>query len=316
MSETEQRERGLAAPSGRQVSIASGQLQAVIVEVGGGIRSFQAAGQAVLDGYGPDERCTSSRGQLLIPWPNRLQRGRYEWDGQQLQVPINEVSKNNALHGYTRWHNWTIASQAPDVAVASLRLHPQEGYPFTLDLSATYSLGPTGLTVVNTARNVGAAACPYAYGAHPYITVGTERVDRATLILPAAIYLTTDQMQIPIGREPVEGTPYDFRHGRPLGPVQLDHAFTDLTRDSDGMARVVLTSPETRRTVTVWLDESYPYVMIFSGDTLGTASRRRQSLAVEPMTCPPNAFATGEDVVRLEPGEAVTTCWGILVEDW
>jgi aldose 1-epimerase len=98
--------------------------------------------------------------------------------------------------------------------------------------------------------------------------------------------------------------------------VQIDDAFTDLTCDGDGLARVVLSSPTTRRSVTVWLDRAYRYVMIFTGDTLGTVSRRRQGLAVEPMTCPPNAFATGEDVLRLEPGAAVTTRWGIVVEDW
>jgi aldose 1-epimerase len=304
-----------AAPSGAQVSIASGRHEAVIVEVGGGIRAYQVAGRDVLDGYRSDERCSNARGQPLIPWPNRLHEGRYVWDGQQHQTPINEVAKHNALHGYTRGHNWVVSSTAPHEAVAALRLHPQEGYPFILDLSVTYTLDPTGLTVTNIARNAGTDACPYAHGAHPYITVGTDLIDEATLTVPAGSYLQTDEFQIPVGRVPVDGTPVDFRTGAAIGKVKVDHAFTDLMRDGDGVARVVLASAETGRSVTVWTDARYPYLMIFTGDTIADESRRRRGLGVEPMTCPPNAFATGEDVVRLEPGEAVTTRWGIVVED-
>jgi aldose 1-epimerase len=303
------------APSGAQVTIASGRHEAIIVEVGGGIRAYQVAGRDVLDGYGIDERCLNARGQPLIPWPNRLHEGRYTWDGQQYQTPINEVAQRNALHGYTLGYNWVVTATAPNEAVAALRLHPQEGYPFTLDLSVTYTLEPAGLTVTNTARNAGDEACPYAHGAHPYITVSTDLIDKATLKAPGGSYLQTDEFQIPIGRLPVDGTSFDFRAGATLGDVQIDHAFTDLTRDSDGMARVMMASAETGRSVTVWIDEHYPYLMLFTGDTIEDESRRRRGLGVEPMTCPPNGFATGENVIRLEPGEAVTTRWGIAVED-
>lgn len=302
-------------PSGKQVSIAYGSQRAVVVEVGGGIRSYEVSGSEVLDGYGVDERCTFARGLPLIPWPNRLHQGRYTWDGQQYQTPINEVEKDNALHGYTRWLNWQVSSASADSAIASLRLHPQDGYPFILDLSITYTLGPDGLSVTNEARNVGAVACPYAHGAHPYIKVGTEKIDRATLTAPLKTYLPTDAAQIPTGRSPVAGTDFDFQHGRRLGDVHIDHAFTDLTRDSDDLAKITLASEETRRRVTVWLDSSYPYVMLFTGDTVEPVARRRTGLGVEPMTCPPNGFATGIDLIRLEPGESVTTRWGIRIED-
>ena len=49
--------------------------------------------------------------------------------------------------------------------------------------------------------------------------------------------------------------------------------------------------------------------MVFTGDPLPDVARR--SLAVEPMTCPPNAFRTGDSVSRLEPGESTASTWGI-----
>ena len=112
-----------------------------------------------------------------------------------------------------------------------------------------------------------------------------------------------------MGSEPVEGTEYDFRVARPIGATKLDNAFTELERDPDGRARVSLADPATGRTLTLWVDEHYPYLMLFTGDPLPDVNRR--ALAVEPMTCPPNAFSTGDSVIRLQPGETATGVWGI-----
>lgn len=297
-------------PSGRQVEIRHGDQRAVLVEVGGGVRAYDAGGQPVLDGYGLGEMVSGARGQPLIPWPNRLHDGRYTWDGRDLVVPLDEPAQGNAVHGLTRWRSWSVLQTADTSATMALRLLPQPAYPFALDLQVRYDLDDNGLTVATTATNVGDNAAPYGHGAHPYVTVGTTRIDDALLYLPAGTWLPTDENQIPTGRVPVEGTPYDFRSGRRLGETRTDHAFTDLLRGENGCAEVVLADPDGRR-VTVWLDDHYPYVMIFTGDTLPAADRRRQGLGVEPMTCPPDAFRTGEDLLRLEPGDTVTTRWGV-----
>ena len=150
---------------------------------------------------------------------------------------------------------------------------------------------------------MGAGPCPYGTGAHPYLTPGTERVDSATLRCPARTVLHADERGIPTADVPVAGTEYDFRQARPIGATKLDNCFTDLERDADGLARVELGE------VTLWMDAAYPYVMLFTGDPLPDVARR--SLAIEPMTCPPNAFRTGRDLIRLEPGQSASSTWGI-----
>ena len=62
----------MIAPSGEQITIGAGDQQAVVVEVGGGLRSYSAGGRELVDGYRADEMSSSGRGQVLIPWPNRL----------------------------------------------------------------------------------------------------------------------------------------------------------------------------------------------------------------------------------------------------
>jgi aldose 1-epimerase len=297
----------MTPPSGEQIEIERDGQQAVVVEVGGGLRSYAAHGRELLDGYRVDAMSTSGRGQVLSPWPNRLRHGSYEFDGRLHQLPLTEPERHNAIHGLVRWLPWTIAERAADRVVVENVIHPQPGYPFRVALRIEYALSSAGLAVRSTARNVGDRPCPYGSGAHPYLTLGTPTIDVATLCVPASTVLLSDGEGIPTGTAPVEGRPYDFRRPRPIGRTTLDNAFTDLERDEDGIASVELHHEE--RGVALWMDEAYRYVMVFSGDPLPDVNRR--SLAIEPMTCPPNAFSTGEALVRLQPGESFTAAWGI-----
>lgn len=298
-------------PSGRQFEIALGDQRAVVVEVGGGLRSYTAGGGDVLDGYAADGTSTSGRGQVLIPWPNRIEDGRYDFEGASHSLPLNEVPNRNAIHGLVRWAAWTAAEHEPDRVVMEHIVHPQPGYPFSLKLSIEYSLSDAGLRVRTTAINAGDRDCPYGCGAHPYLTAGTGTVDGLELRIPAGTVLRSDERSLPTGSEPVAGTDFDFRSRRAIGSLVLDNAFTDLERDAEGVARVGLWDPASGAGRTLWMDEAYTYVMLFSGDPLPDVARR--ALAVEPMSCPPNAFRSGESVVRLAPGESHTATWGISV---
>lgn len=189
-------------------------------------------------------------------------------------------------------------------------LWPSPGYPFTLELRIAYVLNDDGLTVRTTARNAEAFPAPYGAGQHPYLRPRSGGiVDECVLSIPANRCLPTDDRGLPIGTEEVTGTLFDFRNDRRIGATVLDLGFTELIRGYDGGAWVRLTEPDTKA---IWVDESYPNLQIYTGDTLPDTSRRRHGLAVEPMTCPANAFATGTDVRRLEPGESVTTAWGLV----
>ena len=278
------------------------------MEVGGGLRTYRAGGRELLDGYAADQMCRSGRGQVLLPWPNRLEDGTYEFDGHVHQLPLNELEVRNAIHGLVRWSAWTLRERESGRVVLEHRLHPQPGYPFSLAIRIEYALSDAGLSIATTATNVGPGACPYGCGAHPYLTLGTATVDALVLTAPARAVLRSNDRGLPVGLSAVAGTEYDFTRPRAIGATRLDNCFTDLDRD-EGLARVELRSPDENAGLTLWMDEAYRYVMLFTGDPLPDVARR--SLAVEPMTCPPNAFRTGEALIRLEPGHSFTSRWGI-----
>lgn len=290
------------SPSGQAVVLRSGGYEAEVVEVGAGLRSLRKDARDIVAGYSVDEMSSGGRGQILLPWPNRIEDGSYEFAGETQQLPLSEAPAHNAIHGLTRWVNWQLASQSATHAVWTYRLHPQPGYPFMLDLSVDYTLSEAGLRVDISATNVASRPAPYGHGAHPYLTVG-RRIDGCELTLPASTYCDVDARGLPGPLLPVAGGPYDFGAPRLIGDTVLDHPFSGLP--GDGVATTVsLRDPDSGRTATLTADAAYSWLQVFSGDTLPVEAR--ESLAVEPMTCPPNAFRSQIALVVLEPGQAHT----------
>lgn len=298
-------------PSGRQHEIRCGTQTAVLTEVGGALRAYSSGKRTLLDGYSEAEMCTGARGQSLIPWPNRIKGGSYLWDGRREQLDLSEPDKGGAIHGLTRWANWTVEAHSPDSISFAYTLHAQQGWEWVLDCRLAYELGPNGLKVTTTATNRSPVPCPYGTGAHPYLSTGTKIIDAELIRVPAETYLPVDQAGIPTGQESVRGTEYDLGTLRELGSRRIDVAYTDLVRGDDGRASVILARPDHSAAVELWVDASYPYLEIFTGDTLPQPERRRTGLGVEPMTCAPNAFNSGAGLKVLEPGETCSSQWGI-----
>jgi galactose mutarotase-like enzyme len=298
-------------PSGLQHRLVHGDQEAVVTEVGATLRAYTVGGRPAILGFDVTEHATHARGQLLLPWPGRVGNGRYRWQGVDHQLPLDEEELTNAIHGLVRWSNWTAETPSANRVVMRYRLHPRDGYPFCLDLVASFELADAGLRATLSGTNLSGVPAPFGAGVHPYLAVDGERVDGWRLAVPAETRLRTDSRMLPIGRAPVAGTEFDFREPRVIGSTQLDTAYTDLVCDPDGLTRVSLEAPDGRRLV-LWTDSGCPWLVLFSADPLPSDERRR-GLAVEPMTCPPDAFRSGEDLIALQPGETATLSWGIDV---
>lgn len=299
------------SPTGQQILLRHGEQTAVIVELGGALRDYAVGGRPVLDGFSADERITGGRGQLLVPWPNRIGRGRYLWNDQDLQLPLTEPESGNAIHGLLRWMSWQVLEREEHRVLLGATLWPQPGYPFHLDVRVGYVLGADGLMVTVVARNLGEDTAPYGVGQHPYLTVGTEVVDDVLLLVPARKWLPLDDTGMPVAAEDVTGTPFDFRTAKAVGGQRLDTAFAELERDSSGRAVLRLAHPSGSHGTDLWLGEGTGFVQVYTGDTL--PERRRRGIAVEPMSCPPNAFRSRDGLVALAPGDLHTFRWGLHV---
>lgn len=300
-------------PSGEQFEITGGGYRAVVTESGAALRLLEYGGRPLVDGFAIDAIASGGRGQILMPWPNRIRDGVYSFAGRDHQLALTDVSHHNASHGLVRWVAWSREEHSPNSVSLVYRLMAQSGYPWSLDLHLLYDLSADGLTVTQTATNLSDRPAPFASGAHPYLCVGEGPIDGWELTLPASTRSLTDDRLLPVGRESVEGTAYDFRVARPLRDLELNDAFTDLERDEEGAATTVLRDRGSGRGVALWVDEHHRWLQLFSADD-GSATARR-SLAVEPMTAQADAFRSGEDLHTLAPagedGDELSVSWGI-----
>lgn len=298
-------------PTGMQFELRAGEAVAVVTEVGGGLRMLRVGGRDLVAGFAADRPRPVYRGAVLAPWPNRIGDGRYRWDGQEHQLPLTEPERGNALHGLACWISWTPTERNGDCVTLATRVWPQPGYPFQLDLEVSYRLEETGLSWRLEATNTGTEVAPYACSVHPYLVGGPGRVDDWELTLPADTWLDVDADRLlPRQTRPVEGTPFDFRGGRSLRGADVDHAFTGIAPGADGVARAAVAGPGGTGVILEWDPAILPWVQVHTADR-PEPELNRAALAVEPMTAPPNALQSGQDVIALAPGESSSAWWRI-----
>ena len=264
-------------PDRREWLLQRGELTAVIRELGATLRALTFDGGDLIDGFGADEDPTSARGQVLAPWPNRLAGGSYDFEGRNGAASLNDPAHHAAIHGLVRELPFCLIQVSEDRLVLEVELQPTAAYPFSLRLRIEYRLRHDGLEVRSEATNIGSERCPFALGFHPYLSVGAS-LDSATLISPGRTVLEVDELLIPTGGvRDVAGTVFDFNQPRRIGDLVLDTAFTQLERDEAGRATVRLVGADGEPQVLLWLDSSFSYLQIFTGDTVGDPSRCGQS---------------------------------------
>jgi aldose 1-epimerase len=296
--------------SGAQFEISADGHRATIVEVGGGLRSYAVGLVDIIDGYPTDAMCPAGAGQVLTPWPNRIRDGKYRFGNADHQLDLSEPSTHNAIHGLARWVRWHAVERSGSSVTLECDLVPTPGYPWPLKMRTTWSVSSSGLKAEHVATNLSDEPCPFGLGVHPYLFVPGVAVDDIVMTLPAHSRLLVDGRLLPIGAAKVAGSPFDFTEPKRIGAAVLDTAFGDVAHTDDGRSSALLASPDGSKSIEVWADKAFKWWQAFTGDTL-PGERHRRSVALEPMTCPPDAFRSGRDVVTIAAGQTWTGSWGI-----
>ena len=289
--------------------ISFGPYTAIATARGGALRELQHEGRDLVIGFGAEGEIPDYRGVICAPWPNRLADGRYSFDGKEFRSAVNEEARGTALHGLVFGALWELQEHTASSVRLGTRVEPGKGYPGRLDISVEYELRADGLRSTVRAENVGPDAAPYGVCPHPYLLAGPAPLDEWTVQIPATEFMevSADRL-LPKGMAGVEGHAFDFRFERVLGAVEIDHAFAGLIPNEDGLAAVRAYDPSGTGVELEW-DSAWPWLQVHTADK--PAGPSRLGLAVEPMTCPPDAFNSGTDVVRLAPGESHEASWTV-----
>jgi aldose 1-epimerase len=301
-----------ASPTGAQIERRHGTARAVVTERGARLRSWRVGGAELLDTFTADAPADSYRGAVLAPWPNRIRDGRYVFGGVEHRLAVTEPERRAALYGLVLDETFAVVERSSGAVTLACELRDRRGYPFAVRVEVYYALAADGeVAVTLRATNRGRDAAPFGAGIHPYLRVG--RADDAVLEVPAATRVPVDpERLLPIGPPvPVAGTEHDFTRARRVGPLALDACFGDLRRDADGRARVRLAAPGAPRAIEVWLEEPFRFVHVYTADAVDDSARARAAIAIEPLTCAPDAFNSGAGLEVLEPGALVTARCGL-----
>ncbi|PLS25855.1 aldose 1-epimerase family protein [Bifidobacterium imperatoris] len=306
--------------TGQQYSISYGDYEAVITELGATMRKVTYKGKNVIVPLGADDPITCCHGQLLVPFPNRIAAGTYEFEGKTYTLPIDEHDRNTAIHGYGYRSFWKLESLTESSVTQSWRAPFLLGYPFAIKVYATHELTEDGLKITVTAENYGDVDAPWALAIHPWLDNGFngygDEIDghnaQCHLTVPAATHVTVDENLIPTGTEPVEGTKYDLNDNPLLVNQPFDDAWTDLKHDADGTVTATFTRPD-GLVIKVGGDETITSFQVCTG-TGFPAFQHPAGTAVEPQTAYANAFNTGKDLIVIKPGESSTTTMFIKAE--
>jgi aldose 1-epimerase len=303
----------MRAPTGEQFVLTRptphGTATAVITELAASIRSLQLGDVHITQPYAEESKTPSGCGIVLVPFPNRVEDGRWILNGDVQQLDITEPERNNAIHGLLRNTAYRLVERTESTVTLAATVYPQHGYPFFLDTTVTYALEDDGLTVTHGIHNLSSAAAPVGIGTHPFFQVGGADTEELTLTVHAATRFPVD-LRLNVSPEiPVEGTKYDLRGGRKVSELDLDDAFGEVSPVDSVVA--TLTAPD-GRSVSLWQDDNFPYVQVYTtrifpkiggGFTTG--------VAIEPMTAPADAFNSGQSLKWLEPDEQWDASWGV-----
>lgn len=293
--------------TGEQLEITHGPARAVVTTAGAGLRAFEVAGVPYVETY--DDEPPMGAGAVLVPWPNRVAAATWSRDGEVHHLDATEAARGNAIHGLVRRAQWTVVAQTESAVTLQVAVDGAPGWPYPFRTSISYELSGQGLEITHVVENRGEQDMPFGVGTHPYPRPGNVDVDDCVLTLAARTVLPVDlDTMIPNG-DPIEvaSTDYDFSTGRPLRDVELDTAFGGCKPGDDGLVRHAVTHHGGG--VEVWADPAFGWVQVFTpGEYPGKGAR---AVAIEPMTCPPDALNSGVDLLWLSADESWTGRWGI-----
>jgi aldose 1-epimerase len=283
-----------------------------VTEVAASLHSFTVDGVDLVQRYRHDAEPSRGAGIIMAPWPNRVENGRWLYDGKVQQLDITDTEFSNACHGLLRYAQYRLESRTDYEVTLSARIYPHPGYPFALDTSVRYRLTDDGLDVEHTFVNIGAQRAPVAVGSHGYFTIGGVKTTDLVLTLAAAQVYETDDRMIPTRAVGVSG-PRDLRAGRVVGELELDDCYTGLTRENERYSAELRASDG--RAVTIWGDHNFDHFVICTTKAfLNENGIFVDAIAIEPQTAAVNAFNNGIGVTWLEPSEAWRASWGVSAQ--
>jgi aldose 1-epimerase len=264
----------------------------------------------VLDNYGTPEDLSknhliSYKGARLLPFPNRIAGGSYEFDGKHYQLPINFNKEGHAAHGFISSIDFNLIGETKgnDFARTNFEGDYQGeivGYPFPFKIVLTYELRKRNLLEIKVkVTNTGRSRMPFGDGWHPYFKTGSKVNSLKLRIIPEYA-VDVDSRMIPTGAESKFDT---FSESMEIKEQFFDSCFKNPA------GRVSIIDEQKELEALFWQEtghNQYQFTQLYTPEG-------RDTISVEPVTSEPNAFNSGKGLIILEPNQSIHLAHGIEI---
>ncbi|MEY4410055.1 MAG: hypothetical protein RLZ99_528 [Actinomycetota bacterium] len=237
-------------------------------------------------------------GTLLTPWPNRVEGGSYVFRGQRFQLEVRD-GKGNALHGMVDENLAEVLDAKTGYAKLQTTVLPTAGYPWQLKVEAEFELTSSDLTISYQVTNQSELAAPVGIGSHPYFPYTAS----TTIEVNAKTAAIHGVNMIPIGEQSASELGLGVGKKALLSNLELDTQFCTL---SDPVVSIT----NERFGYDIWQQDAN-WLMVYNTQVFPWVTGPGNAIAIEPQTCPANAFNTGEDLRVLASGESTSMRWGV-----
>ncbi|HVK20664.1 MAG TPA: aldose 1-epimerase family protein [Actinokineospora sp.] len=280
-----------------------GPARAAVSATGATLRAYTVDGVPFVETFPAGEPAPMSSGAVLLPWPNRTADAAWPYRGESQHLTVSEPARDNAIHGLVRDRIWALNERSESAVTLSVEIADEPGWPFRFRTAVTYALEERGLVVTHTIDNLSDRPMPFGLGAHPYVRAGATDVDDCEVTLAATTRLPLD----PVRLLPARAQEPARIHRRPMRGLTLDGAFGGCVPSEDGLVRHTLMGPDGG--VEVWADPVFGWTQVYTPAEF--PGRPGRAIAIEPMTCPPDALNSGVDLLEVAPGGSWSAAWGI-----
>lgn len=289
------------------------KVTATVSNVGAALKNLKVNETEIITPTTGHELNPYADGIVMAPWANRIDHGKWNLNGQELQLQITDTQLDNAIHGLVSQKLFEISRQSQSSVRLQAEISKTAGYPFDVSIWVEYTLTSNGIKVTQGATNQGIDPAPLVVGAHPLFQISGTPTELLEFKSAARSVDLVNERKIPIGKQKIANTQYDISNWRELSTCDFDHGFGDLVRDEQGLAHHYLRSPK-GDLLDIWQGKEFKYAFIFTPDRFhnNADSTLRKAIAIEPQTGPANAFNSKEDLIWLEPDQVFEASWGAV----
>ena len=191
-------------------------------EIGGCLASLTRDGVPVLRTMHPEaDHPLQSACFPLVPYCNRIARGRFEWHGRTVEIAPNLPPHPHPLHGLGWLAPWRMVRSD---ATSALLEHAHEGsseWPWAYVAHQHFALDLNGLTIRLLVQNRASEAAPMGLGLHPYF----RRSNCSVVTLSAEAMLGIDAEFLPDGESHESDALAPWSEGAHLPDRLVDNSF-------------------------------------------------------------------------------------------